>query len=405
MKTVIIIGGGPAGMTAALAAAQTGKKAVLLERNEKLGKKLYITGKGRCNLTNNSDVENHIKNIISNPSFMYSALYTFTPYDTMRLAEELGVPLKTERGNRVFPVSDKSSDIIKAFEKGLKNAGVKCVLNCRVRELKSDKGRLTEAVTSRGSFSADSFIIATGGLSYPSTGSTGDGYKFAQDSGHSIKICRPSLVGLKTKEELSGLSGLTLKNIAIKADVGGKTVYKDFGELMFTHSGISGPVVLSASRYITDEIEKEPVIYIDLKPALDRKTLDKRILRDFEEFKNLAFKNSLNKLMPKGLAPYVAEKSGIDGSKPVNSITKEERMRLEDVIKGFDVHIKSTEGFGQAVITKGGVDVTEIDPSTMRSRLAENLYFAGEIIDTDALTGGYNLQIAFSTGYLAGINA
>lgn len=405
MKNIVVIGGGPAGMTAAIAAAEQGGRVFLLEKNEKLGKKLFITGKGRCNLTNFCDEENFIKNVISNPYFLYSAIYGYGCKDVMSFVENMGVKLKIERGNRVFPLSDKSSDIIKAFEKGLRRAGVKVVLNCAVKELKFENGLIASAVTSKGEFKGDSFIVTCGGLSYPSTGSTGDGYAFAESAGHTVTERLPSLVGLKADGFCRELEGLSLKNVGISAVVGGKCVYTDFGEMLFTKDGISGPVVLSASRYVVKDIGKKVEILIDFKPALSLEALDKRILRDFEEFKNREFKNALDKLLPKAVIPIVVNVSGIDGCKQVNSVTREERRRLVEVLKAFRLNIRGTEGYERAVVTCGGVNVKEVDPTSMRSKLVPNLFFAGEVLDVDALTGGYNLQIAFSTGRLAGMNA
>ncbi|MCD7777048.1 MAG: NAD(P)/FAD-dependent oxidoreductase, partial [Clostridiales bacterium] len=354
---------------------------------------------------NFSDEENLIKNTVTNPYFMYSAFYSFGCRDIMNLVEDMGVKLKVERGNRVLPKSDKSSDIIKALNKFMNINGVKTVLNCRVKGFKVGSGEISGLITTKGEFSADSYILATGGFSYPSTGSEGEGHGFASALGHKVTKVYPSLVGLKADGFCRNLAGLTLKNIGIQAYVKDKKVYEDFGELLFTHTGVSGPVILSASRYLTKEIKNEPKIYIDLKPALSESDLNKRILRDFGEFKNREFKNSLDKLLPKALIPAVVKMTGIDEDKQVNSVSREERQRLIKVLKGFELNIYGTEGFNQAVITCGGVDVKEIDPSTMRSKIINNLLFAGEIIDVDALTGGYNLQIAFSTGYLAGINS
>ncbi len=403
-RSVIVIGGGAAGMLAAGVAAEQGKDVLLIEKNEKLGKKLYITGKGRCNLTNASDIDNHIKNMITNPYFMYSAYYSFFVDDLMALIEKMGVKLKVERGNRVFPASDKSSDIIKAFRKYLEKTGVKVLLNCRVKNIKTKNRRISGISTTKGDFTADSYILATGGRSYPSTGSTGDGYNFAAFLGHNVTELYPSLVGLTADSFCAELSGLSLRNVSIKAYVGKNKVYEDFGELLFTHRGVSGPVILSASRFITKKLGESPKIYIDMKPALSEKELDTRLLRDFGENRNRSLKNAFDKLLPKAIIPIVIEKSGVDPEKQVNSVSREERRALLGVIKGFELNITGTEGFDHAVITCGGVDVKETDPGTMKSKLIDNLYFAGEILDIDALTGGYNLQAAFSTGYLAGLN-
>ncbi len=406
MKNVIVIGGGPAGMIAAGIAAKNGNKTILIEKNEKLGKKLYITGKGRCNLTNASDPETLIKNITGNPYFLYSAFYTFTSQDTMEFFEKLGVRLKVERGNRVFPVSDKSSDIIKALERYLKINKVDVILKKEVDDIIIEN-KLIKGVHTKDNklYLCDNLIIATGGLSYPVTGSTGDGYRFAKKAGHNVTKLYPSIVPLVSEEKwCSELQGLTLKNVSINLKVGGKTIYKDFGEMLFTHFGVSGPIILSASRFIIDKIDKKPQIIIDVKPSLNEKELDNRILRDFKKYKNKAFKNSLSELLPKKLIPVIIKLSEIDENKQVNEITKEERKKLVYTLKNITINIKSTRDFSEAVITAGGVDVNDIEPSTMKSKIIDNLSFAGEVIDTDGFTGGFNLQIAFSTGYLAGNN-
>lgn len=406
MKNVIVIGGGPAGMIAAGTAAKNGNKTILIEKNEKLGKKLYITGKGRCNLTNASDPETLIKNIPGNPYFLYSAFYTFTSQDTMEFFEKLGVRLKIERGNRVFPVSDKSSDIIKALERYLKINKVDVILNKKVDDIIIEN-KVIKGVHTKDNklYSCDNLIIATGGLSYPITGSTGDGYKFAKKAGHNVTKLYPSIVPLVSEEKwCNELQGLTLKNVSINLNVDGKTIYKDFGEMLFTHFGVSGPIILSASRFIIDKIDKKPQIVIDVKPSLNVKELDNRILRDFEKYKNKAFKNSLSELLPKKLIPVIIKLSEIDENKQVNEITREERKKLVYTLKNITINIKSTRDFSEAVITAGGVDVNNIEPSTMKSKIIDNLSFAGEIIDIDGFTGGFNLQIAFSTGYLAGNN-
>ena len=405
MKNIIVIGAGPAGMMAAGTAAQRGYKVTLLEKNDRIGKKLYITGKGRCNVTNATDPEEMLTNIPGNPYFMYSALYTLDSAALMAFFEELGVALKVERGNRVFPVSDKSADITDAMRRFLKKTGVSLKLSTKVLRLKAENDSVTGVVTDKGFFPCDSLIIATGGLSYPLTGSTGDGYRFAQKLGHTVTKLYPSLVPLKVRQKgLDELAGLSLKNITAECRQGGKSLYKGFGELLFTHTGISGPLVLTMSRHITATDKNDTKVYIDLKPALTDKQLDERILRDFTEVKNKALKNSLSKLLPKAIIPVVIEKAKISPDKQVNSVTKEERAALCRAVKSFELEVIDTEGFEQAVVTKGGVSVNEIDPSTMRSKLISNLYFAGEVIDVDAYTGGFNLQIAFSTGYLAGIS-
>ena len=408
MKKIIVIGGGPAGMLAAGTAAQKGNKVILIEKNEKLGKKLFITGKGRCNVTNDSDPEELIANTVRNPYFMYSAFYSFTSRDTMALFEKMGIPLKVERGKRVFPVSDKSSDIIKGLRKFLDENGVEIMLNTKVKGLIMEKGRVKGVDIGTKKLSCDSVIIATGGVSYPSTGSTGDGHKFAKKCGHTVTPLNPSLVPLKAKEKwCARLMGLSLKNISADFTVDNKTVYSGFGEMMFTHFGITGPLVLSASAYLTKEFEKGSKIeaVIDLKPALDEKELDQRILKDFSKYSNRAFKNALDDLLPNKMIPVITGLSGIDENKKVNSITKAERQKLVNLFKKFRLTLTAPSGFDEAVVTCGGVSVDEIDPSTMRSKITEGLYFCGEVIDVDAFTGGFNLQITFSTAYLAGTNA
>ena len=405
MKKVIVIGGGPAGMLAAGFAGKNGNNVILIEKNEKLGKKLFITGKGRCNVTNNTDPEDLINCTRANPYFMYSGFYSFTSQDTMALIESMGTPLKTERGNRVFPVSDKSSDIIKALKHFVEKNGVRVMLNIAVKDITVKDGRVTQVITDKGNLQCDSVIIATGGMSYSVTGSTGDGYSFAEKSGHKIIKPIPSLVPLTIKEKwCSQLMGLSLKNVELTVKLNNKTVYKDMGEMLFTHFGVSGPLILTASTYITGKIDEKPQLYIDLKPALSKKDLDNRLLKDFAKYINKAFKNSLNDLLPQKLIPVIIKLSGIDEDKKVNSITKEERQCLVELIKGLRLNVLGTNGFNEAVITRGGVSVDDIDASTMKSKLVDGMYFAGEVIDVDALTGGFNLQIAFSTGYLAGNN-
>ncbi|SKA83170.1 hypothetical protein SAMN05443428_10548 [Caloramator quimbayensis] len=404
MKRVVVIGGGAAGMMAAIIAAMKGKDVTLIEKNEKLGKKLFITGKGRCNLTTDKDIEEIIKNITTNSRFMYSSLYTFTNYDLMKMVEDSGVRLKVERGGRVFPQSDKSSDIIKCFEKYLNENGVKIMLGTKVTDIIEFKGAVW-GVEINGSekIKCDSVILATGGKSYPLTGSTGDGYYFAKKLGHNITEIRPSLVPLVTEEEwVKELMGLSLKNVEVTVKHKNKVIYKDFGEMLFTHFGVSGPIILSASRKVIDILPQKVEILIDLKPALDHNELDKRIIRDFENFKNKQFKNSLNELLPSKLIPIIINLSGINPEKQVNSITKDERKNLVKLLKEFKITIIGTRPIDEAIITAGGVDVKEVDPSTMESKIVKGLYFAGEILDVDALTGGFNLQIAFSTGYCAG---
>lgn len=402
MYKVAIIGGGAAGMMAAVSAASRGKEVVLLEKNEKLGKKMYITGKGRCNVTSNKSISEIIKNIPGNGKFMYKPLNKFSNIDLMNFIEK-GVKLKVERGDRVFPDSDKSSDIIKCFQSYVKDEKVNVVLNCTVKNIKRNSDKF-EIETDRDKFISDSVIIATGGSSYASTGSTGDGYRFAKAFGHSVTDIKPSLIPLITKEKwVSQLTGFTLKNVSIEFKHKNKTIYKNFGEMEFLKDGIGGAIVLSGSRYAEDYFPDDVQVIIDLKPALDFEKLDKRILRDFDEFKNKEFKNSLNELLPSKLIPIVLELSNIDINKKVNEITKEERKRLVNILKKFTLTATGTRPIDEAIVTRGGVNVKEINPETMESKIVKGLYFAGEVIDVDGLTGGFNLQIAFSTGYCAGI--
>jgi len=407
MSRIIVVGGGASGLMAAGTAAKGGNEVQLFEKNDRLGKKLYITGKGRCNITNDSDVENFIANIPHNPYFLYSALYGFTSADTVSFFEALGVKTKVERGNRVFPVSDKAADVVAALERFVKDAKVKIHLNSPVENILTENGKAVGIVSKGKEYSADAVIISTGGLSYPGTGSTGDGYRFAKKIGHTVTDLKPSLAPLKTEEKwCADLMGLSLKNVAVTIkDEKGKKLYTDFGEMLFTHFGVSGPVILSASAHMPDmKSGKTEKLAIDLKPALDEKTLDSRIMRDFEKFINKNFANSLDELLPKKLIPVIIKLSGIDEFKKVHDITKEERKRLVSLIKELPLTITGVTGFNEAVITRGGIDVDEINPSTMESKLIENLYFTGEVLDCDAYTGGFNLQIAFSTGYAAGKN-
>ena len=407
MSEVIVIGGGPAGMFAALFAARNGHKVTLIEKNEKLGKKLYITGKGRCNITNAGDMEDLFDHVVSNPKFLYSAFYSFDNQMVISFFEEHGLSTKVERGNRVFPVSDHSSDVIAALQRALLSQKVEILLYTKVERLLVEEECIKGVVLSnKKELYADAVIVATGGLSYPTTGSTGDGYRFAEESGHRIKNTTPSLVPFEVKENwCRGLQGLSLKNIRIAIKKEKKTVYDDFGEMLFTHFGVSGPVILSASAAIRpEEIEKGLSLFIDLKPALDEDTLDKRVLKDFEEAKNKQFKNAVSHLFPTKLIPVMIELSGIDPDKKVNEISKEERKAFVHLIKNLELTITGTRGFKEAIITKGGVSVKDVNPSTMESKLIRGLYFCGEVLDLDAYTGGYNLQIAWSTGYLAGIS-
>lgn len=403
---VIVIGGGAAGMMAAIFAARNGHQVRLLEKNEKLGKKLYITGKGRCNITNASDMDNLFANVISNRKFLYSAFYGFDNMQTIQFFEELGCKTKIERGERVFPVSDKSSDVINALHRELQRLKVDISFNTEVTKIVEKDGKAVGVIIAgkKEMLPADAVIVATGGMSYPSTGSTGDGYRFAKELGHKVTKLYQSLVPFQIEEEyVRELQGLSLKNVSLKVYAGKKKVYDDFGEMLFTHFGISGPLVLSASSFLTSFVDREEIkVYIDLKPALSEEQLDDRILRDFSEMKNKQFKNGLDKLLPKKMIPVIVELSGINPEKPINSITKEERLGVVRLLKNMEFHVERMRGYNEAIITKGGVSVKEINPSTMESTLVEGLYFIGEVLDLDALTGGYNLQIAWSTAYLAG---
>lgn len=401
-----MIGAGPAGMMAAGQAALLGARVTLLEKNRRAGRKLLITGKGRCNITNNCDRNTLIANTVSNPRFLYSAFSQFSPEDTMEFFESRGVPLKTERGNRVFPVSDHSTDINDCLFDFCRKSGVRFVSEQTAQALIIEDGRVTGVKTADGGvLPCDCCIIATGGCSYPATGSTGDGYALAQQAGHTVVPASPSLVPLVCAEDdCRRAQGLSLKNIAITVtDGSGAKVYEDFGELLFTHFGLSGPVILSASSHMRRG--EGHTVSIDLKPALDREKLDARILRDFSQGLNRQFANSLGALLPKSLEPIVVERSGIPPETPVNSVTREQRQRLADVIKGLTFTVTGFRPVDEAIITAGGVTVGEIEPKTMRSKLCGGLYFAGEVIDVDAHTGGFNLQIALSTGYAAGTSA
>ena len=405
--SVIVIGGGAAGMMAAVSAARNGADVLLFEKNDRLGKKLRITGKGRCNVTNDCDKNEFLSNVASNSKFLFAAISRFSTVDTKDFFEECGVSLKTERGKRVFPVSDKAQDIVSALENACVEAGVR-IINKRVESLIIEKGRALGVVADGEEYSSKSIIVCTGGASYPSTGSTGDGYRFAKKAGHSIADIKPSLVPLVSEGKLCAhLQGLSLKNIGFKVrdNVSQKIVYDDFGEMMFTHFGITGPVVLSASAHLSDIERGKYTVAIDLKPALDHKTLDARILSDFSECINKDFINSLDALLPQKLIPIMVGLSGIDARKKVNSITKEERERLVSLIKCLEIPVVGFRPINEAIITKGGVNVNEVSPKTMESKITNGLYFAGEVLDLDAYTGGFNLQIAFSTATLAGENA
>lgn len=406
MRKIIIIGGGAAGLIASATAAGRGKDVTVIEKNSRPARKVMITGKGRCNVTNACfDLDDLINSVVTNKRFMYSAFSSFMPYDTIALIEEMGVPTKIERGNRVFPESDKAVDIVDALVKNAKQNGVKFVEgtvasfnteNNVIKSVNLDDGTVVDG---------DAFAICTGGLSYQSTGSTGDGYRLAESVGHSITDIEPALISLVASNGfVPKLQGLSLRNISIKLLDGEKEIYSDFGEMLFTHYGISGPVILSASSHMTHPKEHNYKIVIDLKPALDEQTLDKRIQRDFAENTNKDFINSLSKLLPNKLIPVIVNLSGIEPSEKVNQITKVQRQNLVSLLKNFTVNISDFRPINEAIITSGGVDVKEINPKTMGSKIVDNLYFAGEVIDVDAYTGGFNLQVAFSTGYLCGMN-
>lgn len=407
MSKVFVVGGGASGMMAAAAAAENGHIVELFEKNDRLGKKLFITGKGRCNLTNACDRDAFFDNIVSNPKFLYRSFSKFNNFDTIDYFERLGMPVKIERGNRAFPESDKSSDVINALKKELLRLGVVIHYQSEVNELVLKEGQFhgLRLKSEKDLRTADKVIIATGGLSYPLTGSTGDGYRLAKSLGHTVTELSPSLVPIHVEEDyVKELMGLSLKNIEITVWSGERQIYRDFGELLFTHFGVSGPVILSASSYIIPSLRNKEklTITIDLKPALSEEQLDARILRDFEQYKNKQFKNSLDQLLPNKLIDVIIRLSLIDPEKQVNSITREERQRLVQVLKKLTFGISKLSDYNQAVITRGGINVKEINPSTMESKLAGNVYFIGEVLDLDALTGGFNLQIAWSTAYLAG---
>lgn len=405
---IAIIGGGAAGMMAAITAAINGHKVSLFERNEKLGKKIYITGKGRCNITNSSDIDVLFKNVVTNEKFMYSAFYTLSNDTLIDMFNDWGLETKNERGNRVFPASDKSVDVIKCLEKQIKANNVDVHMNTKVLDVLVEENEAKGVILSDGKIvRADKVVVATGGYSYKTTGSTGDGYEFAKKNGHKVTKILPALVPLNLKEDFyKELQGLSLKNVEVSFFLKNKQVYKDFGEMLFTHFGVSGPLILSGSSYVTKYLNEgeEIRIILDLKPALSKEALDDRILRDFNGSINKDFRNSLNDLLPKKLIPVIIERSGISPFKKVNEITKAERQSLINSIKEFEMTAISTRDFNEAIITQGGVNVKEINPGTMESKLIKNLFFCGEVLDVDALTGGFNLQVAWSTGYLCAIN-
>ncbi|TAN70130.1 NAD(P)/FAD-dependent oxidoreductase [Paraclostridium sordellii 8483] len=406
MKKVVVIGGGAAGMVAASTAANMGNEVILLEKNDRLGKKLLITGKGRCNITNNCDIEELIENIPTNGKFLYSAFYTFTNEQVIDMFNSLGVKTKTERGKRVFPESDKAKDVVIALEKQLNQNNVKVIYNAKVDKIEQKNGYVNSVILSnKKTIQCDSVIVATGGVSYPRTGSTGDGYKFAKNFGHTIIKPTPSLIGLETIEDVKNLEKLALRNVEIRLiDKRGKCIYEDFGEMEFSNVGIEGPIIRSASCRMKSLENESYKIILDLKPALTEEVLDKRIQKDFKKYTNKKFENSLDDLLPKKLIPFIVNLSGIDSETVVHQISREQRKSLVSLLKGIEFNVKRYKPIDEAIVTSGGVKTNEINSSTMESKLVKGLYFAGEVIDVDAYTGGFNLQIAFSTGYVAGIN-
>ena len=405
MKNVIVIGGGPAGMFAALSAAENGHAVTLLEKNEKLGKKLFITGKGRCNLTNAGDMDALFGNVVTNPKFLYSAFYACDNRRVIEFFERRGMPTKTERGNRVFPVSDHSSDVIAVLKQALARAGVQVRLHTEVSEILKGEEKITGVSLKNGrNLPCDAVVLATGGYSYQSTGSTGDGYLFAGACGHTVTALKPSLVPLTAKEPyVKQMQGLSLKNVGVTIRREQKVLFEDFGEMLFTHFGVSGPLILRASSLVGEELNRQPLaMAIDLKPALNEHQLDQRLLREFGQNKNKRFKNSVHGLLPAKMIPVLIELSGIDPDKKINEMTRQERGGLITLLKAFPVTLTGMRDFNEAIITKGGISVKEVNPSTMESKKLPGLYFAGEVLDLDAMTGGFNLQIAWSTGYLAG---
>lgn len=408
MSKVLIVGGGAAGMLASIFAARNGNEVHVFEKNEKLGKKLFITGKGRCNLTNACDMDTLFSSVVTNDKFLYSSFYGYTNQDVMDFFESLGLQIKVERGNRVFPASDHSSDVIKVLEKEMKAQGVQIHLYQTVTQIAKKDGRFAALKLADGTMvEGDACILCTGGMSYQTTGSTGDGYRFAKALGHKVTELRPSLVPIETKEYfVPELMGLSLKNVETRILDGKKVLYQDFGEMLFTHYGVSGPLILSASAYIGKELseKKELKLSIDLKPSLSEEQLDARVLREFEANHNKQFKNAIGGLFPSKLVPVMIAESGIDSEKKVNVISKEERQGFVHLIKNFEVTLIRLRDYKEAIITQGGINVKEVNPSTMESKLVEGVYFAGELLDLDAVTGGFNLQIAWSTAYAAGSN-
>lgn len=408
MSKVLIVGGGAAGMLASIFAARNGNEVHVFEKNEKLGKKLFITGKGRCNLTNACDMDTLFSSVVTNDKFLYSSFYGYTNQDVMDFFESLGLQIKVERGNRVFPASDHSSDVIKVLEKEMKAQGVQIHLYQTVTQIAKKDGRFAALKLADGTMvEGDACILCTGGMSYQTTGSTGDGYRFAKALGHKVTELRPSLVPIETKEYfVPELMGLSLKNVETRILDGKKVLYQDFGEMLFTHYGVSGPLILSASAYIGKALseKKELKLSIDLKPSLSEEQLDARVLREFEANYNKQFKNAIGGLFPSKLVPVMIAESGIDSEKKVNVISKEERQGFVHLIKNFEMTLIRLRDYKEAIITQGGINVKEVNPSTMESKLVEGVYFAGELLDLDAVTGGFNLQIAWSTAYAAGSN-
>ena len=423
MKKVCVIGGGASGLMCAYTARKNGHEVVLFEKNEKLGKKIYITGKGRCNFTNDVSPDEFLQNVVRGKKFLMGAIYAFPPQKTIDFFENYGLSVKIERGNRAFPVSDHASDVTKTLEKACKSVGVDVRLNEKVLKIASimpdiipmcdiegsttsnitPMPRIGKVVTDKGAYDFDEVVVATGGVSYPTTGSTGDGYVFAQSAGHKVTDIKSGLCGLNLEGDFfKELQGLTLKNVSLTIKNGAKTVFEDFGELLFTHFGVSGPIVLSSSLVINRLPLSSLSVGVDLKPALDESTLDKRILRDFDKYKNKQIANALVELVPQKLIAPLLKSAQISATKPTNAVTKEERARLVKVVKAFPIKIRSLRGIEEAIITSGGVDLSEINPKTMESKKVKGLRFCGEVLDVDAFTGGFNMQIAFATGYLAG---
>lgn len=406
MKKVIVIGGGASGMMAAYASAKNGNQTILLEKNEKLGKKIYITGKGRCNLTNDIETLDFFNNVVSNPKFLYSSIFTFPPAKTIKFFEDLGLSLIVERGKRVFPSSNKASDVTKFLEKELRRLGVQIFLNTNVEELITENNEIKGVVANNDKIYCDSVIIATGGASYQSTGSTGDGYKFARNLGHKIVNIKPSLVGVElTGSDFVQMQGLSLKNVSLTAYVDDKAIYSDFGEMLFTHFGVSGPIILSASCFLTKKQLSNAKISIDLKPALTIEQLENKFTRLFAENNTKNISSVVRSLVPASMVDVILRRTNLSKNKKCSEIRKDERRGLINTLKNFDFKIKKLRPIEEAIITSGGVSVKDINPKTLESKIVKNLYFCGETIDVDAFTGGFNLQIAFSTGYLAGLNA